>query len=72
MEYLSQKELYIALLPVFRVKKRLNSVTKYPNTKNSDIWTYLTINKWKNSIGLTISDMVNDIILVDVNDVNKK
>ena len=71
MEYTNQKELYIALLPVFNVKKRLNSITKYPNTKNSEIWTYLVNHKWKGSVGLTISDMVNDIIMVDVNDVNK-
>ncbi len=71
MEYNSQKELYIALLPVFNVKRRLSSITKYPNTKNSDIWQYLVDNKWRHSIGLTISDMVNDIIMVDMNDVNK-
>ena len=71
MEYTNQKELYLALLPAFSVKKRLNSITKYPNTKNNDIWHYLTINKWKKSVGLTISDMVNDIIMVDVNEVNR-
>ena len=71
MEFTNQKELYIALIPAFNVKRRLNSITKYPNTKNSDIWKYLIINKWKNSIGLTIGDMVNDIIMVDVNEVNK-
>lgn len=71
MEYTNLKELYIALLPAFNVKKRLNSITKYPNTENSDIWTYLVNHKWKHSIGLTIFDMVNDIIMVDVNDVNK-
>ena len=70
MEYANQKELYLALLPAFSVKQRLNSITKYPSTKNSDIWKYLTIHKWKNSIGLTISDMVNDIIMVDVTEVN--
>ena len=71
MEYNSQKELYIALLPVFSVKRRLSSITKYPNTKNSDIWQYLVENKWRHTTGLTISDMVNDIIMVDINDVNK-
>ena len=71
MEYESQKELYIALLPVFSVKRRLNSITKYPNTKNSDIWYYLVEHKWRHTTGLTISDMVNDIIMVDINEVNK-
>jgi len=71
MEYTNQKELYIALLPAFSVKRRLNSITKYPNIKNSDIWRYLAESKWKYSINLTISDMVNDIIMVDVNDINQ-
>ena len=71
MEYENQKELYIALLPAFNVKRRLSSITKYPNTKNSDIWYYLVENKWRHSVGLTIFDMVNDIIMVDINDVNK-
>ena len=71
MEFENQKELYIALLPVFNVKRRLNSITKYPNTRNRDIWYYLVENKWRHSKGLTISDMVNDIILLDINDVNK-
>ena len=70
MEYKSQEELYLALLPAFSVKRRLNSITKYPNIKNSDIWKYLTLSKWKNSIGLTLADMVNDIIMVDVSDIN--
>ena len=70
MEYKSQVELYLALLPAFSVKRRLNSITKYPNIKNSDIWKYLTLSKWKNSIGLTLADMVNDIIMVYVSDIN--
>ena len=71
MEYNNQKELYIALLPAFNVKKRLASITKYPHTKNSDIWSYLAQNKWRHSNGLTIADMVNDIIMVDISDVNR-
>jgi len=70
MEYNTQKELYLTLLPVFRVKRRLMSRTKYPNTSDGEIWQYLTIKKWKNSINLTISDMVNDIIMADVEDIN--
>ena len=64
MEYTSQKELYLALIPVFKVKQRLIKTTKY-NITNKDIWTYLSINKWKNSHNLTISEIVNDIINVD-------
>jgi len=70
MEYMNQKELYIALAPAFMVKKRLSTITKYTYITNNDIWKYLAVNKWKNSIGLTIADMVNDIILVDLTDID--
>ena len=66
MEYTTQKELYLKLLPVFKVKKRLLAYAKIYNIKNEDIWKYLSINRWKNSIDLTISDIVNDIINMDI------
>ena len=65
MEYASQKDLYLALLPVFKVKNRLMQITKYKAT-NKDIWDYLANNKWKNSQDLTLSEIVNDIINVDI------
>ena len=37
MEYTSQKDLYLALLPAFKVKNRLMQITKYKAT-NKDIW----------------------------------
>ena len=64
MEYTSQKELYLALLPAFNVKKRLISINKY-DISNEDIWKYLINTKWKNSFNLTISEVVNDIITVE-------
>ena len=65
MEYASQKDLYLALLPAFKVKNRLMQITKYKAT-NKDIWDYLANNKWKNSQDLTLSEIVNDIINVDI------
>ena len=65
MEYTSQKDLYLAVLPAFKVKHRLISITDYKIT-NKQIWEYLTVNKWKNSYNLTISEVVNDIINVDI------
>ena len=69
MEYNSLTELYRALLPAFKVKKRLLSITIYNNLKNEDVWQYLAVNKWKYSHALTISDMVNDIIMIDAKDI---
>lgn len=70
MEFTSQKELYLALIPVFNAKKRLLSITDY-NISNEDIWIYLINNKWKNSYNLSISEVVNDIITVDAEIINR-
>ena len=62
MEFTSQKQLYLKLLPVFNVKKRLLSITKHKNITNENIWLYLAQTKWKHSNNLTISEMINDEI----------
>lgn len=69
-EFSSLKELYLSLVPAFRVKNRL---IKYQNLDitNKDIWLYLKENKWKDSYGLTISDMASDIINVNLNEILK-
>ncbi len=66
MQYASLKELYILLLPAFNVKKRLLSINKNIKFDNIYIWNYLTENKWKKSLNLTISEIVNDIIDFDI------
>ena len=71
MEFASQLELYKKVLPAFNVKKRLITYSKYKNITNENIWIYLINNNWKNSNNLTLSDIVNDIITVDLEEVNK-
>ena len=64
-EYKSQKELYNNLVPALNVKLRLLKNSNYNDITKRDIWNYLKVNKWQNSINLTISEMVNDIIHAD-------
>lgn len=69
MEYKTQKELFDSLEGAFNVKLRMikeehNYITKV------DIWNYLKINKWSKDKNLTISEMVHDIINVDINKVD--
>lgn len=71
MEYTSQYDLYKNLLPVFNVKKRLILHSKYKNITNEDIWLYLIETKWKKSYNLSISEIVNDIITIDLEKINK-
>lgn len=69
MEYQSLKELYNDLKYAFNVKLRLIG-EEYKYIKIIDIWDYLRINKWSKTKGLTISEMVNDIIDVDIKKVD--
>ena len=68
-EYKSQKELYNNLIPALNVKIRLLKNSNYNDITKKDIWNYLKINKWQNSINLTISEMVNYIIHADNKDI---
>lgn len=64
-EYKSQEELYQGLIPAIHVKLKLLKKGKYFSITESDIWNYLKESKWKNSINLTLSDMVQDILHTD-------
>ena len=69
MEYDSLEELYNDLEGAFNVKLRLIR-NKYPYIKKENIWEYLRTNKWPYDKGLTISEMVNDIMDVDIEKVS--
>ena len=71
MEFSSQQELYNKLIPVFNVKKRLINNSEYKDITNEDIWNYLIENKWRTYHNLTISDIVNDIITLDLELIKK-
>ena len=53
------------LSPALNVKLRLLRNRNYFYIKKEDIWSYLKETKWPYSRGLTIADMVNDIIHCD-------
>ena len=59
------QKLYEFLSPALNVKLRLLRNRNYFYIKKEDIWLYLKETKWTYSKGLTIADMVNDIIHCD-------
>lgn len=69
MEYSSERELFEALRGAFNVKLRLIK-DDYDYIKMTDIWNYLKINKWCKIKDLSLSEMTNDIINVDVEKVD--
>lgn len=65
MEYNSERELFEDLKGAFKVKLRMIEGT-YDNISMLDIYDYLKLNKWRYAKDLTISEIVNDIIDVDI------
>lgn len=65
MKNISQQELYLMLVPVFNVKMRINNYYGY-KVSNKDIWMYLIKSKWSYAKDLSLSDIVNDIITLDI------
>lgn len=65
MEYKSQKDLYMNLVPALNVKVKLLKRNNYKDITREDIWNYLKINKWQYAVDLTLADMVQDIIHTD-------
>lgn len=61
----SLEELYNRLKPALLTKKEEMNRTLYPYVKEEDIWNYLKEIKWKRSFGLTLSEMVDDILNCD-------
>jgi hypothetical protein len=64
-EYKSQEELYQGLIPALNVKMKQLKKNNIKDITKEDIWNYLKETKWKNSIDLTLADMVEDIIHSD-------
>ena len=58
-------DLYRRLLPALNSKKREIEKLKVNNIKTEDIWNYLIKYKWESVTGLKLSDMVDDILNID-------
>lgn len=69
-EFKSLKELYDKITPALRAKCNELKKIGYSHIKEFDVWNYLTSKKWKSSIELTLSEMVNDIFEVKGEEVN--
>ena len=64
-EYKSQTDLYQGLIPALNVKVKYLKKSNYLDITKEDIWNYLKESKWKNSVDLTLADMVQDILHTD-------
>lgn len=64
-EYKNQEELYKGLIPALNTRMKYLKRDKIKDISKEDIWNYLKETKWKNSIDLTLADMVQDILHTD-------
>lgn len=54
------------MIPVLRTKIHELKRTGISNVSEQDIWNYLVYAKWKDANNLTISEMTNDILVLEV------
>ncbi|MDD2625696.1 MAG: hypothetical protein GX032_03375 [Tenericutes bacterium] len=64
-EFGSLKELYIKIRPALILKKDELHKQGMKQIVEADIWNYLKKKKWMNTIDLSLSEMVNDILELD-------
>lgn len=71
MEFNSEQDLYQKLAPVLNIKVRDLKTKTNIDFKENDIWNFLRENKWKNTEGLSLSMMVQDILYIKFQDILK-
>lgn len=70
-EFSSKEELYQRLGPAFRIKAREFERIGFGFIKENDIWNYLIEFKWSKAHDLMLSDIVNDIMKVSCEEIDK-
>ena len=68
-EFNNLEELYRRVKPALHSKERELVKFGYNDINEFDIWNYLK-DKWKNSNNLTLSDIVDDILNTDCDEIN--
>ena len=64
-------ELYSRVYPALKSKVKELQFNKIDYIKEVDIWNCLVQYKWKTSVGLDLSEMVDDILNVDNSIIDK-
>ena len=69
-EFQSQKDLFKRVRPALSSKCSELNRLGFKNIKEFDIWNYLILKKWKFATGLMLSDIVNDNMNVNWEEIN--
>ena len=71
IEFNNLKELKKRIEPAIDSKIKELKEKKYTIVTKEDIWNYLIKNKWKNSVNLTLYDIINDILNLNNDDIEE-
>lgn len=65
LDFKNLEDLHKRIQPALRAKATQLSRIGYSNIKEENIWDYLSLNIWPLKKGLTLADMVSDIMNLD-------
>ena len=69
-EFNTKEELFNRVKPALKIKEKDLIKLGYSNITGLDVWNYLIESKWSKSKNLVLSDIVDDILNVDVEALN--
>lgn len=67
-EFQSKNELFLRVRPALKIKEKELRKLGF-NIKEIDVWNYLGDTKWSRGSDLALSDIVNDILTCNGNDI---
>ena len=68
-EFNSKEELYERVLPALKLKVKEFKRLGNSNITCLDVWDYLIYSSWKSGNNLMLSDIVNDILYLEIDKV---
>ena len=68
-EFNSKEELYERVLPALKLKVKEFKRLGNSNITCLDVWDYLIYSSWKSGENLMLSDIVNDILYLEIDKV---
>jgi hypothetical protein len=68
-EFNSKEELYERVLPALKLKVKEFKRLGNSNITCLDVWDYLIYSSWKSGKNLMLSDIVNDILYLEIDKV---
>ena len=69
-EFNTKEELFNRVKPALKIKEKDLKKLGYSNITSLDVWNYLIESKWSKSKNLVLSDIVDDILNVDIDGLN--